>query len=79
MQAPAPGFPAARAVTIYGIASWRRSRYVRRPRPGRQQAAEWFASEDDTHLYSFVSICQALSLDAGAIRRALLTPQREAA
>jgi hypothetical protein len=45
----------------------------------QRQAAEWFASEDDSYLYSFVSICQALNLDAGALRAALLTPEREAA
>ena len=45
----------------------------------QRDTAAWFVSEDDSYLYSFVSICQALNLDAGAIRRALLAPQREAA
>ena len=38
----------------------------------RQEAEAWFASEDDSYLYSFVSICQALNLDTGGLRRALL-------
>jgi predicted ATPase len=45
----------------------------------QRQAAEWFTSEDDSYLYSFISICQALNLDAGALRRALLPPERKAA
>jgi|RhiMetdeSRZDD1v2_1073273.scaffolds.fasta_scaffold787313_1 hypothetical protein len=45
----------------------------------QRQAAEWFASEDDSYLYSFVSICQALNLDAGALRQALFQPHRQAA
>jgi hypothetical protein len=45
----------------------------------RQKAEAWFLSEDETWPFSFVNICQALNLDAGGIRRALLTPQEEAA
>jgi len=45
----------------------------------QRDTAAWFVSEDDSYLYSFVSICQALNLDAGAIRRALFQPRQEAA
>jgi hypothetical protein len=51
------------------------------PRPRtrlRAETEEWFLSEDDTYLYSFASICQALGLNAGAVRRALFS-EREAA
>jgi hypothetical protein len=45
----------------------------------QRETEEWFLSEDMTWPYSFVNICQVLNLDAGAIRRALLAPQRDAA
>src|SRR5262244_1478750 len=45
----------------------------------QREAAAWFLSGDETYIFSFVNICQALNLDAGTIRRALLAPQREAA
>src|SRR5262245_14353769 len=45
----------------------------------QRDTAAWFASDDTTWPYSFVNICLALNLDVGAIRRALLGPQREAA
>src|SRR5262249_23215410 len=45
----------------------------------QREAAAWFLSGDDTYLFSFVAICLTLNLDAGAIRKALLAPQREAA
>ena len=45
----------------------------------QREAAAWFLSGDDTYLFSFVAISLALNLDAGAIRRALLAPQKQAA
>ena len=45
----------------------------------QRETEEWFLSDDDSWPCSFVNICQTLTLDAGAIRRALLTPQRQAA
>jgi len=45
----------------------------------RAEAEAWFLSEDDHYLYAFASICQALNLDTGRIRAALLTPERKAA
>jgi len=45
----------------------------------RTAALAWFASDDTAWPFSFVNICQALNLDAGALRRALLQPQQEAA
>jgi hypothetical protein len=58
------------------------------PRPGggpiarariRREAEAWFLSEDESYLFSFINICQAFDLDAGAIRRALLAPHLEVA
>ena len=40
----------------------------------QRETEEWFLSEDEAWPYSFVNICQALNLDAGALRRALLAP-----
>jgi len=45
----------------------------------RQKAEAWFCSDDETWPYSFVNICHSLGIDAGAIRKALFQPQREAA
>jgi len=45
----------------------------------QRETEEWFLSEDTTWPYSFVNICQTLGLDAGAIRKALFSPQRQAA
>jgi len=59
-----------------GLTSRRGSQARRRV---QHEAEAWFLSADDRYLYSFINICQALNLDAGAIRRALLAPQREAA
>jgi hypothetical protein len=55
-----------------------RGAHLRHPRGSqarariRREAREWFLSEEDGYCFSFVSICQALSLDAGALRRAVL-------
>src|SRR5438067_1566627 len=38
----------------------------------QRQAAKWFASEDDSYLYSFANICQALNLDPASLRRGIL-------
>ncbi|MGE0824570.1 MAG: hypothetical protein AB7P18_20955 [Candidatus Binatia bacterium] len=44
-----------------------------------QEALEWFASDDDTYLFSFLNVCAALGLTPSYIRKrvARLYRQRE--
>ncbi len=45
----------------------------RRARAFRDDAVEWLASRDRSEPFSFENICDALALDASAIRRSLRT------
>jgi hypothetical protein len=45
----------------------------------RREAEAWFLSDDTTWPYSFINLCGALNLDTGALRTALLSPERKAA
>lgn len=43
----------------------------RRTRAIHEDAVDWFASDDRSEPFAFESVCDALELDANAIRRAL--------
>lgn len=43
----------------------------RRARAMHEDAAEWFASRDRSEPFAFENVCDALGLDASAIRRGL--------
>jgi hypothetical protein len=42
------------------------------PRRSAQEAAEWVADMNERAVFSFNSVCDALSLDAAAVRKALI-------
>jgi hypothetical protein len=51
---------------------------TRRARRHRAEVEAWFASDDDTWPFAFVTLCHALALDAAAVR-SRLGPWRQGA
>lgn len=57
---------AARCFSNYGTASDRKQRAL------YEEARDWFASEDRSHLYAFENVCDVLGIDPAWLRRRLL-------
>jgi hypothetical protein len=47
------------------------------PRKLERQAVDWLASPEEEYLYSFISICNHLGFDPGALRRRLVQSRAE--
>ena len=43
------------------------------PRGSAQAAADWITDINDSQVFSFMSVCDVLGLDAAAVRKALIT------
>lgn len=57
---------AARCFTNYGGATDRKLRVL------HEEAREWFASDDRSHLYAFENVCDVLGIDPAWMRRRVL-------
>lgn len=67
------------AVLDNAVHDFQQYRHATRMREQRhfREAYEWFTTQDDTGTFSFVSVCEALGLDPGSIRRGLLVRTSE--
>lgn len=64
-----------RAVLFDAVNEMTKSRHVEgRLSKRREELEAWFASEDRTHPFSFLAICDALGYSASWIRRRVLHP-----